>query len=659
MTLGGEEIYFYALNLLFTFAIYMLQTDVKKIDFQWKNTLKSYCVNLDSELDCIIVFSTKDDRLADLLYTKILDAIIDRIHPKNAYKDFSGALENINGFLHSWKHEDGKIKGLSAAICIYNKKTFLFSTVWKASLLLHNTHKELIEITDKDDNPKDFSFISSGDIASGEVVMISTMRLLDVLSRDDIKDGLSSWNIIRSWDNIESILFHEYEGKNVALVSCKKEIEVPKSSKWDSEKLSYYFYRACDNAVIKKILSYVYHLKDKLIDQSQKVKQISLWVWLIVSTFLLYYIISGFFHIASLSSSTENYKQELLFAQGNIVTASENMNNEDVFSLNIDEAKEIITTLEAKELFLWDVKLLRDRISLLQQQFNGIQPFSVNDSNTIYNFESGQEDIVKVLSISNKIYVVHKDAITWPIFQWQEAKRVEFSDLWADDFFIDATVWWDNIIVTTKKGRVVNYAKNNFFSYADVLNQPKWENSPIISAYASNIYMLSDSQNQILAHKRQWVAYTQGVSYLRDEDSIDIWRILSLAIDWGIYILKLDGSIVKFFRSPEYRLESLLINKLPKNYNFDSIDSENLPSLRARTDLSYVYMLLDNKIFVFKPNTRNYRDVKSLNYLWQIEGKDIVIQDFYADNDGELFVASEQWVYKLEFDVNNDELLVR
>jgi hypothetical protein len=44
------------------------------------------------------------------LYHKITDAVIDRIHPKNAYKDFSNALENINAFLRNWKHEDGKIK---------------------------------------------------------------------------------------------------------------------------------------------------------------------------------------------------------------------------------------------------------------------------------------------------------------------------------------------------------------------------------------------------------------------------------------------------------------------------------------------------------------------------------------------------------------------
>jgi len=38
-----------------------------------------------------------------LILNKILDTIIDNIDQKNIYKDFSHALENINGFLDTWR----------------------------------------------------------------------------------------------------------------------------------------------------------------------------------------------------------------------------------------------------------------------------------------------------------------------------------------------------------------------------------------------------------------------------------------------------------------------------------------------------------------------------------------------------------------------------
>ncbi|MDF1682870.1 MAG: hypothetical protein P1U46_04080 [Patescibacteria group bacterium] len=69
--------------------------------------------------------------------------------------------------------------------------------------------------------------------------------------------------------------------------------------------------------------------------------------------------------------------------------------------------------------------------------------------------------------------------------------------------------------------------------------------------------------------------------------------------------------MLKFFSSP-YRLESLVLNKLPENYN---IENKNNIKLKARKDLNNVYLLLNNKIWVFQPNTTNYNNTQSLTYL--------------------------------------------
>lgn len=636
----------------------MFKTDVRKIDFGWKNTLKTYSVNLDDNLDCIIILSAKDIKLWELLYHKVIDSLIDRIHPKNVYKDFSNSLENINSFLSSWQIWGDKIKWLHGIIAVYHKKTFLFSTIWTSSCYLFNSRNDLVEITDKNEENSDFSFISSWEVSSGESLVLSSTRLLDILSTDDIKDGLLTGDIKRSGENIEKILHHEHEGKNIAVISCSKQFIQTKTSKIDYEKISYYFFSACDNHLVKKLLGYIYYMRDFVLSRSQKVKQILLGIGVLISVFFLYSIISGFFNITTSSHSIESAKQELITAQSNIVIASENMNNEDMFTLNIEQAEEIISGLESEQLFLSDVGLLKDRIWILQKQFNGIQPYTTNSENTIYSFQE-EKEIVKILSVGDQIYVIHKDSISWAIFKWDTPEIFVFDDLSSGDYFIDATVQDTNIVLITHNGKVVNFAKNNYFSYVDVSDQVTWEESPIVASYASNIYLLSDSENQILRHKKQWSDYNAGLAYLKDQDAIDTGRILSLAIDGGIYILKLDGSIIKLFRSPEYRLESLLLNKLPKNYDFQNLDGDNLPSLRARANLKYVYMLLDNRIIIFSPNTSNYKDVKSLEYMGQIEWKDIIIQDFYVDNDGDIVVAGNKWVYQLWFDINDGDLILR
>jgi hypothetical protein len=102
--------------------------------------------------------------------------------------------------------------------------------------------------------------------------------------------------------------------------------------------------------------------------------------------------------------------------------------------------------------------------------------------------------------------------------------------------------------------------------------------------------------------------------------------------------LKNDLSLVKFFRSPKYRLESIVINKLPKNY---TLENNSNVKIFTRPNLSYVYMLLNNKIWIFEPNTRISSDTKSLTYLGQIEGKNDPIISFNVPRDNEAEVITK------------------
>ena len=252
---------------------------------------------------------------------------------------------------------------------------------------------------------------------------------------------------------------------------------------------------------------------------------------MVVSAFFLYIILSSFLSVANTVTSTDAMKQELFSAQENIRIASQNINNQDTFTINIDQASEVITVLESEKLFLSDVQVLKDRIGILQKQFNGIEAFVSNSENTMYSFGENGEEIVKIVSINSKVYVIHPESITGPIFSGQSAEKHIFQNMSDGDRFVDATVYDTDIILLTETGKVVNFAKNNFFSYTDVLDQAKWEDSPIIVSYLSNLYLLSDQENQILRHKKQGQNYAAGEAFLSDEDSIDIGRILSIAID--------------------------------------------------------------------------------------------------------------------------------
>jgi hypothetical protein len=101
----------------------------------------------------------------------------------------------------------------------------------------------------------------------------------------------------------------------------------------------------------------------------------------------------------------------------------------------------------------------------------------------------------------------------------------------------------------------------------------------------------------------------------------------------------------------------IIMNNLPKNYKQEQPDWKT--ELKARADLNYIYILLNNKIFVFQPNSRNYRDVTSLTYIGQIEWSENKINDFYINHDWELWVINNTGIYDLSFEISDNKLILR
>ena len=117
---------------------------------------------------------------------------------------------------------------------------------------------------------------------------------------------------------------------------------------------------------------------------------------------------------------------------------------------------------------------------------------------------------------------------------------------------------------------------------------------------------------------------------------------------------------MKFFSNP-YRLESLTLSKLPKNYNLEEWKRFEIKSWK---NLSYVYMLLNDKIFIFNTNAKDYLSTRNLTYVWQIEWWNEKILDFTIsrdkkDIDWEILVLNKKWVYKLTFEERDSKVYLR
>lgn len=630
----------------------MFELNSKKVELGKDNSLISKNINLDKDLDCFILLSSNDEKFWELLINKILDSIIDKISVKNYYNDFSISLQNINLFINNYLSSNSEKIWFDVIVWILNKNNFIFSNQWKSSCYLLKTDKELVEATKNNYNKKEFSFISNWELNDWEIIILSTKRLLNYLSQNDFVDWLN-WEWL-NWfnDNLKDILLWEDIDENILLTTFNYYKFSPEQITKKSEnikKIKNKLYIFLDNNVSKNIYIWFLKISEKIKKQSKIIKNILIIIWIVISFTFIYTSIASILNVTSTNEKADDNKEKIIQAKEYLKIASKSTNNPDIFQENIKKAEELIESVKWEHIFLNDLEKIVDDINIVKKKYNKIEIF--NDSQESVILWKEIENPINVLKANSKTYIIKDKSIIWPVIPNQEAKETVFPDLWKDEFFIDSISLWDDIFLLTNTSKIVNFSKSWYFKFYDVKWQQKWEDWKSLATFWQNIYLLWND-NQIYKHTKIWNIFDTWEWYLKPEDNSSLWNILDIAIDWWIYILKDDLTIVKFFKSPEYKLESLILNKLPDNYN--RVEWENNIKLKSWSKLSYLYMLLNNKILIFKPNTKNIKDTKSLNFVWQIESKNNKIKDFFVDNDWEIIILNEKWLYKLSFGINED-----
>lgn len=636
----------------------MFQNNITKfISPESKRFITTKHINLEKSFDLYVNISSKNENFNTVIWEKILEYTLDKISPVNTYKDLQIALENINAVIHSWEE---KIEGLKVFIGIQNREEFFFSHIGKIGIYLIRKDGEVIEISEKKSEKNSFQFISSGNIETGEGILISSQKILNYLTVGDLQEIPKLKDPEQVTGLIEQILSEERIKKSIGLIYIKNVLEeIPKDWEKPTEKIltllqekgTMVWEKILDTKIGKSAIALFQVGQDKISQQNKKIKNIIFLTIIFISFFFLYGLISSI--LWNNSSNEKNLSfANLEEAKTYIRIASENIQNPDIFNLNIKKAEEKSFEIKDKQFFLSDIEKLYSDISILKRQFNNVSIFEELDERKIYTW--GINAGLKLLSVKNKTYIIETRGIKGPIIGTDIVSH-PFNALDEDDEFIDATVLNDIIVLLTKKNKIVEFQTNGFYKFADVNDQDTWETSNKIASYGNNIYLYNPETKQITRHKRGTSGYAKGTAYFKPEDTETIWNALAIGIDGGFYILKEDLSMIKFFANPSYRIESLLLNKLPRNYNKET----NSP-IRIKTggDKNYVYMLLNNKIWVFQPNTKQYQNTKSLEYIGQIEWKQEEIIDFII-NKNEIILMNKTGVYKIAIEINDGQLSVR
>lgn len=610
-------------------------------------------LQIDSDLNCFITIDAKEHRIVDLLLNKSIDSVLSVIHKSNKkdiYNDFSFLLDDINSFLK--KLSEDSEEDINMIIWVLHKKTFYFSKIWQASAYLIQKDN-VVEISDFLEKDTHFSYVSNGNISIGEYIVLSNIRLFDYLTVSDLLDWARSGDIWLLEENIKSIISGENTDLSIDftmfkfgdLIQNREELEDKLAGVKNT------FYKLWDQKIIKRMLAYYSLGLDKLNKQNKVIKSSIFFLGILVSFGLLYIIIHSVISTSYDNVANSEDKTKLIEARDYISLASENLNNPEIYDLNLNKAKVLLEEVKLEWKFLKDIEELEWSMSIINKQFNGVEVFESSSTNQLYNLKEWDK-IIKILGNANKLYLVWENYIRWPLLPWSDLENQVFDDIWENKF-IDSSFGNNSIFSITWDYKVVEFLNWNY-KFVDTVSQEKWEKSKIIESYNGNIYLLSDDSKQIMKHKPMSDGYTPGEGFLKNEDAKK--NIYDIAIDWWIYILNDDLTILKAFWVP-YRLESIIINKLPNNYDLE--DRSSNIEIIARNDLNYVYIFMNNKLWILEPNSRSYKDVKNLTYLGQIEWKNEKIENLYVKQDWEIIIQNKTGIYKLNFDVTDGKVFVR
>ena len=108
-------------------------------------------------------------------------------------------------------------------------------------------------------------------------------------------------------------------------------------------------------------------------------------------------------------------------------------------------------------------------------------------------------------------------------------------------------------------------------------------------------------------------------------------------VDGSVWMLSGAGENVsteKILTAPRYERRPITINSLGIN-TFKNFNPE---TTKIYTGESYqeVYILADNRIWVFVPGSRRFSDVRFMTYVGQIDVPNIIITDMAVEQDGDV-----------------------
>lgn len=628
-------------------------------------------IRIDDRRQILLQIDSKKPHVASLVEGAIVDTVAESGKAGETAAYFSFVLDRLNRHLRATV-PDLKVEDVRVFLAAIDGDDIHFSVLghYNAYLIRGGRITDIAE--GMASSASEFSYVSSGSVKHPDSLYVANIDLLDYLTEDDVTELAAAGKDDEKRLAIENLIRRE-AGKRaidcIALTNANVTDVVASSSASSVEKAAI----AAKNAMAKaapmardaaaRISGAISEIpaakkaydavRNHPIWKNEKVRAGAFGAGVVVCAFLLYVTIAAIFQQKTDLAVPEEYKNRLIEAQIILDKAGKDLANKEVFKSNLKKAEDLIFEVRGKGVYLNDVKRLLDNISILKKQMNGIESFDPKTHEAEYAFADKKFGTVGVFEIQKKYYFVGKTSLAGPFVKGSETKSFPYPD--AEEA-VSADASAEGIIyVLTKTNRVLKFYKGEF-SYVNVDGQKSWEAGRAIKTFNGNLYVLSADGTQIYKHKPSVNGFSSKSSVLEGDRSKKP-KILDFGLDGGFYAVRDDLMMDKVFTVPDYSERSLMLNGLPDDYSLAS--ANEIPKFYAFANANYVYLILSNRIWVFEPDSRDYRNIKSVRYVGQIEVVEHPVRAIFVPKDGTVVASTDSGVYQIRFEVSDGKLVIR
>ncbi len=568
--------------------------------------------------------------------------------------DFSYVTEKYNHFLSNIAEED--VQSIHALFAVQRGVHIMVSTTGNMSALQRESDGTINRIHEDTIAHHQFDLISSGEIAIEGTLFFVSSDISNIVW-DDFYNEVADLEREKFESIVQEILTRE----------TKKTIHIIR--------ISNRYLREAGKGEKRRWSSQIDILRNGFLEIGSRLSESNLWkniLFSIEKTFqkkntaitigfliigviiffgLLSFIISALFN----ATNTNSYdaKNQVLKAKTIIDETQKLSSNREAFENSIKQAETILTELKQKQLYIKDTTELSARIEAMKKEIYDIQTVDLKTRKSIMAFNATDISPLWVYEYGKKLTLLGKEWAITAYAPGEPLPKITPYPPWEEA--IDYTVTEDgNFLLLTKNNRILASRKNAEVTYVNVTGQESWELSDAIHTFNGNIYLTNTKEWQLYKHKPGMNGFSQKTPVF----TAPITGIKEVGIDGGFYVMTDSQKIFRIMNVKWYTQSGITLNKIPGEYSVGK-NNKNV-SLILQNNLKYIYILDGNRIWIFEPDTKRFQDIRSWNYIAQMElNTTEEIRSIAAPRDGTLYVVTNLGVYDINFEFVDNNIILR